>query len=163
MGPPDHGTRVEIELEGAYRGGRHSVDDYIRQIAMANPHARITYVPPKAEEHGAEHEFPRVSEELPAETAEIKPHPYGVELGVLMQMFKDSPSAQRPRLLGRRFQSGVARRAAAEICKTAGVALTRRPGELDARPRRKSSHQAIQQTKIMAPPTDCIAPIGEER
>ena len=25
----DHGTRVEIELEGAYRGGQHSVDAYI--------------------------------------------------------------------------------------------------------------------------------------
>ena len=42
----DHGTRVEIELEGSYRGGRHSVDAYIRQISLANPHAQITYVPP---------------------------------------------------------------------------------------------------------------------
>ena len=49
------GTRVEIELEGAYRGGQHSVDAYIRQISLANPHAQLTYVPPKAEEHGAEH------------------------------------------------------------------------------------------------------------
>ena len=48
----DHGTRVEIELEGGYRGGQHSVDAYIRQISLANPHAQITYVPPKAEEHG---------------------------------------------------------------------------------------------------------------
>jgi len=62
------GTRVEIELEGAYRGGQHSVDAYIRQISLANPHAQITYVPPKAEEHGAEHVFPRVTEEVPAET-----------------------------------------------------------------------------------------------
>ncbi|MDH3519894.1 MAG: DNA topoisomerase VI subunit B, partial [Myxococcales bacterium] len=83
-----HGTRVEIELEGAYRGGQHSVDAYIRQISLANPHARIVYVPPKAEEHGTEHEFPRVSDALPDETAEIKPHPYGVELGVLMRMFR---------------------------------------------------------------------------
>ena len=67
----DHGTRVEIELEGAYRGGQHSVDAYIRQISLANPHAKITYVPPKAEEHGAEHEFPRVTKDLPPETAEI--------------------------------------------------------------------------------------------
>ena len=54
----EHGTRVEIELEGAYRGGQHSVDTYIRQISLANPHAQITYVPPKAEEHGAEHVVP---------------------------------------------------------------------------------------------------------
>jgi DNA topoisomerase-6 subunit B len=142
---PDHGTRVEIELEGAYRGGQHSVDAYIRQISLANPHARITYVPPKAEEHGAEHEFPRVSDELPVETAEIKPHPYGVELGVLMQM----------------DFSRVSSSTAAAICKTAGVPPTRRPGEL-TREEAEKIHKAIQNTKIMAPPMDCIAPIGEE-
>ena len=78
--PHDHGTRVEIELEGSYRGGQHSVDAYIRQISLANPHAEITYVPPKAEEHGAEHVFERVTKELPPETSEIKPHPYGVRI-----------------------------------------------------------------------------------
>jgi DNA topoisomerase-6 subunit B len=36
---PQHGTRVEIELVGTYKRGRHSVDDYIRQTAIANPHA----------------------------------------------------------------------------------------------------------------------------
>ena len=80
----ERGTSVEIELEAQYRKGQHSVDNYIRQISLANPHAEITYVPPKAEEHGAEHRFPRVTQEIPKETAEIKPHPYGVELGVLL-------------------------------------------------------------------------------
>ena len=157
---PDHGTRVEIELEGAYRGGQHSVDAYIRQISLANPHARITYVPPKAEEHGAEHEFPRVSNELPVETAEIKPHPYGVELGVLMQMFRDTKTRNARSCLAGDF-SRVSSSTAAAICKTAGVAPTRRPGEL-TREEAEKIHQAIQKTKIMAPPMDCIAPIGEE-
>jgi DNA topoisomerase-6 subunit B len=157
---PDHGTRVEIELEGAYRGGQHSVDAYIRQISLANPHARITYVPPKAEEHGAEHEFPRVSDELPVETAEIKPHPYGVELGVLMQMFRDTKTRNVRSCIAGDF-SRVSSSTAAAICKTAGVALTRRPGEL-TREEAEKIHKAIQNTKIMAPPMDCIAPIGEE-
>jgi DNA topoisomerase-6 subunit B len=157
---PDHGTRVEIELEGAYRGGQHSVDAYIRQISLANPHARITYVPPKAEEHGAEHEFPRVSDELPVETAEIKPHPYGVELGVLMQMFRDTKARNVRSCIAGDF-SRVSSSTAAAICKTAGVAPTRRPGEL-TREEAEKIHQAIQKTKIMAPPMDCIAPIGEE-
>jgi DNA topoisomerase-6 subunit B len=155
----DHGTGVEIELEGAYRGGQHSVDAYIRQISLANPHARITYVPPKAEEHGAE-QFPRVSDELPVETAEIKPHPYGVELGVLMQMFRDTRARNARSCLAGDF-SRVSSSTAAAICKTAGVALTRRPGEL-TREEAEKIHQAIQKTKIMAPPMDCIAPIGED-
>ena len=40
---PQHGTRVEIELIGTYKKGRHSVDDYIRQTAIANPHCEIFY------------------------------------------------------------------------------------------------------------------------
>jgi DNA topoisomerase-6 subunit B len=156
----ERGTRVEIELEGAYRGGQHSVDAYIRQISLANPHAQITYVPPKAEEHGAEHVFPRVSDEVPAETAEIMPHPYGVELGVLMQMFRDTKARNLRSCLQTDF-SRVSPRTATEICQRAKVPPSRRPGEI-SREQAERVHQAIQATKIMAPPTDCIAPIGEE-
>jgi DNA topoisomerase-6 subunit B len=156
----DHGTRVDIELEGAYRGGQHSVDAYIRQISLANPHAEITYVPPKAEEHGAEHVFPRVSDEVPPETAEIKPHPYGVELGVLMQMFRDTKARNLRSCLGGDF-SRVTARTAGNICDRAGVAPKRRPSEI-TREEAEAVHRAIQKTKIMSPPMDCIAPIGED-
>jgi DNA topoisomerase-6 subunit B len=155
-----HGTRVEIELEGAYRGGQHSVDAYIRQISLANPHAEITYVPPKAEEHGASHTFPRVSKDVPAETAEIKPHPYGVELGVLMQMFRDTSARNLRSCLSSDF-SRVSSNSAKTICDTAGVAVTRRPGDI-SRDEAEKVHKAIQATKLMAPATNCIAPIGEE-
>ena len=156
----EHGTRVEIELEGSYRGGQHSVDAYIRQISLANPHARITFVPPKPEKYGAEHVFDRVTEELPPETAEIEPHPYGVELGVLMQMFRDTKARNLRGCLMKDF-SRVSSRIADEICQKARVASSRRPGEM-TRDESEKIHKAIQATKIMAPPTDCIAPIGEE-
>jgi DNA topoisomerase-6 subunit B len=155
-----HGTRVEIELEGAYRGGQHSVDAYIRQISLANPHAEITYVPPKAEEHGAEHKFARVTDEIPEETAEIQPHPYGVELGVLMQMFRDTKARNVRSCLQGDF-SRVSARTANEILKTAKLAPSRRPSEI-SREEAERVHKAIEATKIMAPPTDCIAPIGED-
>jgi DNA topoisomerase-6 subunit B len=155
----EHGTRVEIELEGAYRGGQHSVDAYIRQISLANPHAEITYVPPRAEEHGESHVFPRVTDAIPPETAEIKPHPYGVELGVLMQMFRDTHARNLKSCLSGDF-SRISSRTAETICAAAKVAPTRRPSEI-AREEAEQIHQAIHKTKIMAPPTDCIAPIGE--
>jgi DNA topoisomerase-6 subunit B len=155
----DHGTRVEIELEGAYRGGQHSVDAYIRQISLANPHAEIVYEPPKAEEFGVKHTFPRVSNQVPPEMAEIQPHPYGVELGVLMQMFRDTKARNLRSCLSGEF-SRVSTRTATEICDKAGMKPTRRPGEI-TRDEAERIHQAIQKTRIMAPPTDCIAPIGQ--
>jgi DNA topoisomerase-6 subunit B len=156
----EHGTRVEIELEGAYRGGQHSVDAYIRQISLANPHAEIVYVPPKAEEHGASHTFPRVADQLPPETAEIQPHPHGVELGVLMQMCRDTTARNLRSCLANDF-SRVSSKTALEICQKAGVPESRRPSEI-SREEAEKVHAAIQTTKIMAPPMDCIAPIGEE-
>src|SRR2546421_3953827 len=40
------GTSVSIELEGRYQKGRGSVDEFLELVAIANPHARITFVPP---------------------------------------------------------------------------------------------------------------------
>ena len=42
----DHGTRVTIELEGKYQRGRGSVDEYLEQTAIANPHVAIHYIDP---------------------------------------------------------------------------------------------------------------------
>ena len=158
-----HGTRVEIELEGNYRGGQHSVDAYIRQISLANPHAQLTYTPPVGKggaPRPADIVYPRVTKELPPETREIKPHPYGVELGVLMQMFRSTKARNIKTTLQGDF-SRVSSRTAAEICERAGVAPTRRPSEV-TRDEADALYRAIQKTKIMSPPTDCIAPIGQE-
>ena len=56
-----HGTQVSIELEGKYQKGRQSIDEYLEQTAIANPHASITYVTPNNETI----EFPRAINELP--------------------------------------------------------------------------------------------------
>src|SRR5881227_966772 len=40
------GTSVSIELEGRYQKGRGSVDEFLELTAIANPHARIAFVPP---------------------------------------------------------------------------------------------------------------------
>jgi DNA topoisomerase VI subunit B len=40
------GTSVAIELEGKYQKGRGSVDEFLELTAIANPHARIVFVPP---------------------------------------------------------------------------------------------------------------------
>ncbi len=156
----DHGTQVEIELEAAYRKGQHSVDSYMRQISLANPHARLTYLPPG---RGSDEEaivYDRVTSELPPETVEIKPHPYGVELGVLMQLLRESKSRNLSGFLCAEF-SRVSTRTAGQICKAAGLDPKSRPSKLD-RTQAESLHRGIAATKIMAPATDCIAPVGEE-
>ncbi len=44
-----HGTRVTIELEARYQRGRGSVDEYLQQTAIANPHVTLHYCRSRSE------------------------------------------------------------------------------------------------------------------
>ena len=110
----NHGTRVELEIEATYKKGRHSVDGYVEQTAMANPHAQIVYVDPKGERV----EYPRVAQELPVPPKEIKPHPHGVELGILLKMLHETKAKNLQGFLTSEF-SRVSAASADEIAKTA--------------------------------------------
>lgn len=153
-----HGTRVEIELIGTYKKGRHSVDDYIRQTAIANPHCEIFYTPPDSNE--PQH-LQRGSDSLPPEPVEIKPHPYGVELGVLIRMMKETPARQLSAALKRDF-SRVSGRVAAEICKAADLKPNANPHTIVVHEAERL-YKAINSVKIMSPATSCLSPIREEQ
>jgi len=152
----DHGIKVEIELEGKYQAGRHSVDDYIRQVAISNPHAEIRYLKPSGEII----EFKRAVKDLPKRPIEIKPHPHGVELGILMKMLKSTSAKKIKSFLTHEF-SRVSPSAAGEILKIANINETAWPSRI-AHQEADSLYKAINQVKIMNPPINCLSPIGEE-
>ncbi len=151
-----HGTSVAIELEGRYQKGRTSVDEFLEQTSIANPHARFVYVNPE----GQRVVFERLMHELPAAPREIKPHPYGIELGVLMKMLQDTKSHWLSGFLSTDF-SRVSSATAAGICKTAGLSPQMKPRQCVGDAAEKL-YKAIQKTPIMNPPTDCLSPIGEK-
>ena len=197
--PHDTGTEVNIELEGRYNRGRQSIDEYLEQTAIANPHAQIIYQPPTAGRRndddnghdvpgliddyqharqvaktadgttttpGGTVVFPRTVKDLPEDPKEIKPHPKGVELGTLLKMLKTTNSTQVGGFLQKEF-CRISLSKANELCDAADKQLGKR-GTLTNRTWVKNvSHaeaealyKAIQVTKFMAPPTDCLSPIG---
>src|SRR5947208_11691239 len=149
------GTQVAMEIEGRYQKGRASVDEYLEQTIIANPHVKLTYVTPEGETK----EYPRTYEQLPPSPREIKPHPYGIELGMLLKMAQDTKSHSLSGFLSSDF-SRVSPAVAAEICKTAGLSPNARPRDVHGQAA-ENLYKAIQSTKIMAPPTNCLSPIGE--
>ena len=151
----EHGTRVEMDLAGTYKKGRRSVDDYVMQSALANPHATVHYKPPKGDEFHRE----RLTQELPREPLAIKPHPYGVELGVLISMLRDTKGRTLKGALQADF-SRVSANVAEEICKAAGLNPEMKPRAVGV-DQVESLFRAIPKVKIMAPPTSSIVPIGE--
>jgi DNA topoisomerase-6 subunit B len=150
------GTQVTLEVEGRYQKGRASVDEYIEQTVIANPHVKLTYVAPDGETK----ELPRTYAELPPSPKEIKPHPYGIELGMLLKMLQDTRSHSLSGFLSGDF-SRVSPRLADEIGKAAGLSPRTRPRDVLGEPA-EALYKAIQATRIMAPPTNCLSPIGEK-
>ena len=151
-----HGTSVQIELEGSYKKGKRSVDEYVELTALANPHARLVYHPPK----DAQVVFDRVTEQLPEPPKEIQPHPHGVELGVLANILRDSDDDTLGEALSSSF-SRVSPKVAADICEKAGLSPKMSPIKLNMSDAERL-FRAIPQVKILAPPTNCLSPIGED-
>lgn len=152
----EHGTRIEFEIEARYVESKQSVPEYIKQTAVINPHSRMVYTGPD----GKTIEYPRVTEKLPKSAKKIKPHPHGVELGVLKRMLKSTSARSLSSFLTKEFDK-VGAGTAKDILSKA---------ELDPKilPRLLSGEQmeqlieGIKETKIMNPSLDCLSPIESE-
>lgn len=150
------GVKIELDIDASYQKGDQSVDSYLKQTAIANPHATFVYTNPKAEQFV----FARATDKLPKEPKAIKPHPYGVELGIMLKMLKNTDCRTLQSFLTNEF-SRVSANTAKEICDNAGLFTNMKPDELQL-PHVEKLVEGIKKTKIMAPSTDCISPIGEE-
>ena len=152
----EQGTRITYHINGRYVSGKQSVMEYLRQTAIVNPHARITFTDPD----GRRTTFERATDKMPPATKEIKPHPQGLELGTLMNMAKDT----RNKTLGKFLQldfSRISDRLAKEITDKAGLNMELNPAKLSLEDHKRLL-AAIGEVKIMAPPTDCLSPIGSQ-
>ena len=116
------GTQVALEVEGRYQKGRASIDEYLEQTLIANPHVKLTYVTPEGETKV----YPRTYMELPPSPKEIKPHPYGIEFGTFLKMLHDTKSHALSGFLVADF-CRVSPQTAAEICKAAKLSTHSKP------------------------------------
>ena len=153
----EHGTRVTIEMEAKFQRGRGSVEEYLEQTAISNPHARLHFQGPD----GPERILERSTDDLPPEPKEIKPHPYGVELGRLVTMLQEHPKFTLAQFLTQSF-SRVSHGTAKKICDIAKLSTRVTTGKL-GRGEADALFKAIQDIKIPPPATDCVVPIGEQR
>lgn len=150
------GTQVAIEVEGRYQKGRASVDEYLEQTSIANAHVKLIYRTPEDETK----EYARAYHELPPSPKEIKPHPYGIEFGMFLKMLQEAKSQTLSGFLSSDF-CRVTPALAENMCKTAKVSPNARPRDIRGTIAETLYH-AVQATKIMAPPTNCLSPIGEK-
>jgi len=149
-----HGIKIEMEAEGRYIEGKQSVAEYMKQTAIANPHVKIIYDGPNGKII-----FDRKLKETPKQPKEIKPHPYGIELGILRRMLANTKARNVIGFLTSEF-SRVGRGSAEQICKLAKIELNKKPQGLTPEESDKL-HKSMQIVKLIAPPTNVLSPMGE--
>ncbi len=148
------GVKIEVETEGRYIEGKQSVLEYLRQTAMCNPYAKIIFDGPNGKI-----EFERVVKELPQLPKEIKPHPYGVEIGLLRRMLSNVNSRNLIGFLTSEF-SRVGRGSALEMLRLSKLEGEKKPHDI-THEETERLYKAMQMVKLIGPPTNCLSPLGE--
>ncbi|MFH1105649.1 MAG: DNA topoisomerase VI subunit B [Candidatus Aenigmatarchaeota archaeon] len=150
-----HGIKIQMEVEGKYVEHQQSILEYLKQTAIANPYARITFDSPNGKV-----KFDRATKTLPPLAKSIKPHPHGIEIGILDRMLRGTQSRNLSGFLINEF-SRVGSTSANEICKIAKMDKGRKPSELTPQEIEKLFN-AIQSVQLIKPPLDCLSPLGEK-
>ncbi|HJK78668.1 MAG TPA: DNA topoisomerase VI subunit B [Methanocorpusculum sp.] len=149
-----HGTRIELEFKSTMQAKKKLLE-YLKYTSVVNPHARF-----RVEIDDESFTFDRVSNDVPPCPVAIKPHPYGIELGVLKRMTAASDLPVKEFLI--ETFSKVGEKTALEICSVA---------KLDAKVRVNTIQleqlnpllDAMQTVKIPAPTaSQCLSPITED-
>lgn len=151
----EHGIRIELEVSGKYRRTQ-SVDDYLMQTAISNPFVKIIYSAPD----GRKVIFSRAVDKLPKMPKEIKPHPHGIELGIMLRMLKTTSSRSILGFLTNEFSS-LGSVTATKACKAIKLDPKIPPEKIDRETAEKLL-KTLQSMEIQRPPTDCLSPVGSE-
>ncbi len=107
-----HGLAIEVEIEGRYTS---KIDEYLKLLWLQNPFTKIVFV-----KDGEKIVYDRITDKLPQEAQEIKPHPYGIELGTFLKMVENSKESGIITFLTKNF-SRISTITALKILKLSGV------------------------------------------
>ncbi len=151
----ESGTIVKAKIVGQYVKGKQSVDEYIRLTALINPHANITYKNPDGEKFV----YKRIINEIP-ELKEVKPHPYGIEIGYFERLIRETNEKTLLNFLTKTFSS-VGQNTAMEILKKAKLDPDIDPKNLDDDQIIKL-YNALQNVKLRAIPSKYIVTLGRD-
>lgn len=153
----EHGTQITITIEADFVSkGEKSVYEFLRRTSIVNPHATITFSDPDKQKF----RFQRTANELPAEPGEIKPHPHGMEYGVMQSMLLATQNRTIKGFLSSELAK-VSPAIADDILDKIGVESNTKPKEV-TREQIELLIRAFNKYPLQRPPTDCLSPIGEE-
>lgn len=151
------GTRITAEYKDIkYTRGEQGPYEYLRRTSVANPHAKITLTEPD----GKKTVWNRVTNKLPKQPKEMKPHPKGLKADDIRSMAHISKARKLGSFLERDF-SRVSKLKVDELAKISKVDMEMDPHLIEHADAEKIV-KAIAKTDFYAPSSDGLVPIGEQ-
>ena len=152
------GTAVQSKFKGVlYRDSEQGPMEYLKRTALANPHAQISFRDPM----GQKITFKRTLKEIPKAPKAVKPHPRGVSVDELISMSKISSARTVASFLSKDFDR-MGAKSLAEIKKRVTFDMNKDPKHISW-DESEEIIKAIKDVAFIAPSTDALHPIGEER
>ena len=151
------GAAVELQLEGDYRRSMHRIYEYLKQTAMVNPYADITFVDPR----GRLYRFERATNQMPPLPKSVNPHPHGVDVETFRRLAAVTEAKNMKAFMIQHFQ-GVGETTAKRFLRAANVGLKVNPKTLVPDDIVRLVRTAREFTDFKHPDPSCLSPIGEE-
>ncbi len=152
------GTKVQAKFKDViYRDSSTGPLEYLRRTAIANPHARIKFKGPK----GQKALFKRTIKIIPKKAKEMKPHPHGVTVDELISMSKYTDAKKVASFLKNDFDR-TGSTSIEKIEKKVKFDLNKDPKQLSWQ-ESEEIIKAFKKIDFIAPNTDGLSPIGENR
>lgn len=151
------GTVVELQMEGDYSRIKRRLLDYLKQTAMVNPYADITFIDPA----GRLYRFERGTEKMPPLPQAVKPHPHGIDVENFRRLVVITKERNMKSFLMEHFQ-GIGSVTAENFLKAAGLSSKLKPKTLQPDDIVKLVRAAKEFNGFKRPDPGCLSPIGEE-
>lgn len=151
------GTVVEFSLEGDYLRAMPKILEYLKQTALVNPYANITFVDPK----GRLYRYTRATTQMPPPPKETLPHPYGVDVETLQRLIHITHSPSMLEFMRTHFHR-VGETTAHKFLTFAQIPENKNPKKL----KRDEIVRLMQKMKsfedFLPPDASCLSPLGED-
>ncbi len=151
------GTALELQMEGDYSRIMYKLIEYLKQTAMINPYADITYVDPR----GRLYKFERGTDKLPPLPQSVKPHPHGVDVETFRRLISATKTRNMKQFMMEHFQ-GVGSTTAEKFLDLADISKKANPKTLSPENMVKAVRATREYTGFKRPDASCLSPIGVE-
>lgn len=152
-----HGTIVDFSLEGDYFRAMPKILEYLKQTALVNPYANITFIDPK----GRLFKSSRVTEKMPPPPKETLPHPYGVDVEIVKRLMRVTPHRKMLDFMSAHFHR-VSERVAEKFLEFSGIPKTRNPQKLGPQEVVRFVQMLKRFEEFRPPSAACLSPLGKD-